>query len=61
MKPGMSAETDSARSRPFIARTIRTLSPLIILGWLVLILYTTLASVNWDWTKAIPRAGNGWG
>lgn len=38
MKPGMSAETDSARSRPFIARTIRTLSPLIILGWLVLIL-----------------------
>ncbi|SHY00948.1 putative membrane protein MmpL [Mycobacteroides abscessus subsp. abscessus] len=54
MKPGMSAETDSARSRPFIARTIRTLSPLIILGWLVLILYTTLASVNWDWTKAIP-------
>lgn len=54
MKPGMSAETYSARSRPFIARTIRTLSPLIILGWLVLILYTTLASVNWDWTKAIP-------
>lgn len=54
MKPGMSAETDSARSRPFIARTIRTLSPLIILGWLVLILYTTLTSVNWDWTKAIP-------
>ncbi|MUM16845.1 RND family transporter [Mycobacterium sp. CBMA271] len=50
----MSAHTRSPRPQPFIARVIRTLSPLIILGWIALILYTTLASVNWDWSKAIP-------
>jgi RND superfamily putative drug exporter len=41
-------------SPPFFARTIRRLSPLIILGWLALILFATLASVNWKWSSAIP-------
>src|SRR5690606_41976492 len=39
---------------PYTTLFRSNLSPLIILGWLALILYTTLASVNWDLTKAIP-------
>ena len=39
---------------PFIARTIRRFSLLIILAWLVLILISTLASVGWNWAAAIP-------
>ncbi len=39
---------------PFIARTIRKLSPLIIVAWLVLIIGVTLASVGGDWKAAIP-------
>ncbi|MDV3128647.1 RND family transporter [Mycobacterium sp. 21AC1] len=39
---------------PFIARTIRRLSPLIVVGWLAVILVTTLASVGGDWSSAIP-------
>jgi putative drug exporter of the RND superfamily len=39
---------------PFIARTIRTFSLLIILAWLALILISNLASVGWSWSAAIP-------
>ncbi|MCZ8380115.1 RND family transporter [Mycobacterium sp. CPCC 205372] len=39
---------------PFIARTIRRFSPVIIVAWIAVILYTTLASVGWDWRSAIP-------
>ena len=39
---------------PFIARTIRRFSLLIILAWLVLILISTLASVGGKWSAAIP-------
>jgi RND superfamily putative drug exporter len=39
---------------PFIARTIRRFSPFIILAWLALILFVTLASVSWNWAAAIP-------
>ncbi|WP_458318141.1 MMPL/RND family transporter [Mycolicibacterium brisbanense] len=41
-------------SPPFIARAIRKLSPLVILAWLALILFSTLASVDWKWKSAIP-------
>ena len=45
----------SEHSRPpFIARTIRRFSLLIILAWLVLILISTLASVGGKWSAAIP-------
>jgi RND superfamily putative drug exporter len=37
-----------------VARTIRSLSLLIILAWLVLIVVSTLSSVNWSWASAIP-------
>ncbi|MCP3811390.1 MMPL family transporter, partial [Mycobacteriaceae bacterium Msp059] len=40
--------------RPFIARTVRMLSPLIIVGWLAVTLILTLASVGGDWSAAIP-------
>ena len=40
--------------RPFIARTVRRLSPLIIVGWVALTLILTLASVRGDWSAAIP-------
>ncbi|RDH76126.1 RND family transporter [Mycolicibacterium moriokaense] len=39
---------------PLIARTIRRLAPLIIVGWLVLLVVLTLASVGWNWKSAIP-------
>ncbi|OBG81529.1 hypothetical protein A5733_01125 [Mycobacterium sp. NS-7484] len=39
---------------PFIARTIRWLSPVIILAWLVLIVVLTLASVGGQWKSVIP-------
>jgi putative drug exporter of the RND superfamily len=39
---------------PFIARTIRRFALLVILAWLVLILLSTLASVGWSWSSAIP-------
>ena len=39
---------------PFIARTIRRFSPLIIVAWVAMILVVTLASVSWDWRSAIP-------
>ncbi|AKS34807.1 RND family transporter [Mycolicibacterium goodii] len=39
---------------PFIARTIRTFSPLIIVAWIVVVLVTNLASVGGDWKAAIP-------
>ncbi|MDG5481779.1 MMPL/RND family transporter [Mycolicibacterium gadium] len=39
---------------PFIARTIRRFSLLIILGWLVMIVVSNLASVGWNWAAAIP-------
>ena len=45
---------DDTRRPPLIARWIRRLSPIVILAWLVVILYTTLASVGWDWRSAIP-------
>ncbi|MGA5535139.1 RND family transporter [Mycolicibacterium nivoides] len=45
--------TENTR-RPFIARTVRTLSPLIIVGWLAVTLILTLASVGGDWSAAIP-------
>ncbi|MDV3132206.1 RND family transporter [Mycobacterium sp. 29Ha] len=42
------------RRPPFVARTIRRFAPVIILGWLVLILISTLASVSGNWAAAIP-------
>ncbi|MGV9800269.1 MMPL/RND family transporter [Mycobacterium sp. NPDC003449] len=39
---------------PFIARMIRKFAPVVIVAWLVLILFLTLASVGWDWKAAIP-------
>ena len=39
---------------PFLARTIRRFSLVIILAWLVLTVISTLASVNWNWASAIP-------
>ena len=46
-------DTDNSR-RPLAARTIRVLSPVIVLGWLALIVLTTLSAVNWEWRSAIP-------
>ena len=40
---------------PFIARTIRRFSLLIILAWLVLILISTLASVGGNWSSQSHR------
>ncbi|BBZ36304.1 MMPL/RND family transporter [Mycolicibacterium confluentis] len=46
---------DTQRSSPpRIARTIRALAPLIVLAWLAIILFTTLAAVGGDWRSAIP-------
>ena len=46
---------DTQRSSPpRIARAIRSLAPLIILGWLAIILFTTLSAVGGDWRAAIP-------
>src|SRR5689334_22483695 len=45
--------TENSR-RPFVARTVRMLSPLIIVGWLAVTLILTLASVGGDWSAAIP-------
>ena len=39
---------------PFIPRTIRRFSLLIILAWLGLIVIANLASVGWNWAAAIP-------
>ena len=39
---------------PFMARTIRRFSLLIILAWLGLIVIANLASVGWNWAAAIP-------
>jgi putative drug exporter of the RND superfamily len=39
---------------PFIARTIRRFSLLIILAWLGLVVIANLASVGWNWAAAIP-------
>src|SRR5690242_18780678 len=41
-------------SPPFTARVIRKFAPLIILAWLALILFSTLAAVDWKWAAAIP-------
>ena len=40
--------------RPFVARTVRRFGSLIIVGWLVVIVLATLASVDWSWKSAIP-------
>lgn len=40
--------------RPFIARTVRSFGPLIIVAWLVAIVLATLSSVDWSWKSAIP-------
>ena len=40
--------------RPFIARTVRSFGPLIIVAWLALTVLATLASVGWSWKSAIP-------
>ncbi|MFN8042516.1 MAG: RND family transporter [Mycobacterium sp.] len=40
--------------RPFVARTVRKFGSLIIVGWLVVIVLATLASVDWSWKSAIP-------
>ncbi|CDP87218.1 putative membrane protein MmpL [Mycolicibacterium farcinogenes] len=45
--------TENSRP-PFFARTVRKLSPLIIVGWLAVTLILTLASVGGDWSAAIP-------
>lgn len=45
--------TENSRP-PFVARTVRKLSPLIIVGWLAVTLILTLASVGGDWKAAIP-------
>ncbi|OBK74291.1 RND family transporter [Mycobacterium sp. 1274761.0] len=42
------------RRHPFVARTIRRLSLLVILAWLAVLLISTLVSVNWRWASAIP-------
>src|SRR5258707_14197232 len=46
--------SSESRRPPFIARTIRRFSLLIILAWLVLIVISTLASVGGKWSAAIP-------
>ena len=46
--------TEDTRRRPFIARTVRNLAPLIIVAWLAVTLLATLASVGWSWKSAIP-------
>lgn len=51
-KPGRMS-TDTTRP-PFVAKTIRRTSPIIVVAWLALIVFTTLSSVNWDWRSAIP-------
>ncbi|MGV9799883.1 MMPL/RND family transporter [Mycobacterium sp. NPDC003449] len=38
---------------PFIARTIRAFSPLIIVAWIVVVLVTNLASVGGNWKSAV--------
>jgi len=51
----MSTELNTEqRDRPFVARVVRALAPFIVLGWLILILVTTLAAVGGDWASAIP-------
>jgi putative drug exporter of the RND superfamily len=45
--------TESPRP-PFIARTIRRFSLLIIVAWLVLIVISTLVAVGGNWAAAIP-------
>ena len=42
------------RRPSLIARTIRRFALLIVLAWLALILLSTLASVGWSWSAAIP-------
>lgn len=51
--------TENSRP-PFVARTVRKLSPLIIVGWLAVTLILTLASVGGDWKAAIPSPPSGW-
>lgn len=46
--------SDERPRPPFIARTLRTLSPFIILAWVALILILTLASVDGSWRSVIP-------
>ncbi|AWT51367.1 RND family transporter [Mycolicibacterium smegmatis] len=51
----MSTELNSEqRRRPFVARMVRTLAPFIVVGWLAIILVSTLAAVGGDWSSAIP-------
>ncbi|OBF13601.1 RND family transporter [Mycobacterium sp. ACS4331] len=46
---------DIERPRPpRVARTIRRMAPIIVLGWLAIILFTTLSAVGGDWRAAIP-------
>jgi RND superfamily putative drug exporter len=46
---------NSERTRPpFIARTIRRFSLIIILAWLLLTVISTLISVGGKWSAAIP-------
>lgn len=40
--------------RPFIARTVRRFSLVIVLAWLVLIVVSTLVAVGGNWAAAIP-------
>lgn len=40
--------------RPFAARMVRSLAPLIIVGWLVIIVVSTMSAVGWDWKGFIP-------
>ncbi|BBX33070.1 transporter [Mycolicibacterium mageritense DSM 44476 = CIP 104973] len=50
----MSSNQTEQKRRPFVARAIRNLSPLVILAWIAVILVTTLGSVDGDWKSAIP-------
>ena len=50
--------SDERPRPPFIARTIRRFSLLIILAWLGLIVISNLASVGWNWAgNSIAGAG----
>lgn len=46
--------TEHSQRPPFVARTIRRFSLVIIVVWVALILLSNLASVGWNWARAIP-------
>ncbi|SBS75546.1 putative membrane protein mmpL4 [uncultured Mycobacterium sp.] len=45
-------DVNTERSRPFVARSVRTLSPLIILAWLAL---TAVAALGVPWLETVGR------